>query len=87
MMEPTIWMQLGITETRYRIVTASIESIVKTNETIGNMMLMIQGSAKMNENEKLYAAFIVAKHDINRKLMSALPAFAKGTISKAIMED
>ena len=87
MNEPTIWMQLGITEERYRIVTAGIESIVRTNETIGNMMLMVQGSTKMNENEKLYAAFMVAKHDINRKLFSALPVFAKDTIKKIVMEE
>jgi hypothetical protein len=80
MMEPTVWMQLGITEERHRVVLAGIQSIVKTKETIGNMMLMVQGSTKLSENEKLYAAFMVSKYDIQRKLAAKLPPFAHGIL-------
>ena len=80
MMEPTIWMQLGIAENRYNIVNGVIQSIVKTKETTGNMMLMVQSSTKLSENEKLYAAFMVSKHDIQRKLAAKLPPFAQGIL-------
>lgn len=79
MMEPTIWMQLGITDSRYKVVNGVIQSIVKTNETTGNMMMMVQG-ATLAENEKLYAAFMVSKHDIQRKLAAKLPPFAQGIL-------
>ena len=80
MIEPTVWMQLGITEERYKIVLAGIEGITKTKESIGNMMLMIQGSKKMTDDEKLYAAFMISKFDIQRKLSGRLPPFAQGIL-------
>lgn len=76
MIEPTVWMQLGISEERYQIILKEIQSIVKTNETIGNMVLMIQSSTKLSDNEKLYAAFMISKHDIQRKLAGKLPDWA-----------
>jgi hypothetical protein len=72
-------MQLGITDSRYKVVNGVIQSIVKTNETTGNMMMMVQG-ATLAENEKLYAAFMVSKHDIQRKLAAKLPPFAQGIL-------
>lgn len=86
MMEPTIWMQLGITEERYNVVVKEVESVIKTKETIGNMMLMVQSSAKMNESEKFYAAFLLSKEETMRRLMNALPSPFRGAIKK-VMED
>ena len=86
MNEPTIWLQLGITQERYPVIEKEIKSILMTKETIGNMMLMIQQSTKMNSNEQLYAAFMVSKEDIVRRLMNAMPAIGKPLV-KIIMEE
>jgi hypothetical protein len=80
MMEPTIYMQLGISNERYIVISKEIESILKTNETTGNMILMVQSSAKMSVDEKYYAVYMIAKQDIQRKLAGSLPPFAKGII-------
>ena len=81
MSEPTVWMQLGVSEERFATVTSKeIESILRTKETIGNMILMVQSSTKLTENERLYAAFHIAKYDIARKLAGKLPSFAKGIL-------
>jgi hypothetical protein len=80
-------MQLGISEERYKgVVTREIASILKTNETIGNMMLMVQGNTKLTVDEKYYAAFAVSKEYQMRKLLGAMPAIGKGMI-KNILEE
>ena len=87
MLEPTIYFQLGISEERFKgVVTPEINSILKTNETVGNMMLMVQGNVKLTVDEKYYAAFAISKEYQMRKLMSAMPAIGKGMIKK-ILED
>jgi hypothetical protein len=84
MNEPTVWFQLGITEQRYQKVSKEIASILKTNETIGNMMLMVKES-KLSSDEQLYAAYMVAREDMMRKLSNAMPAPFAGVVKK-IME-
>ena len=87
MMEPTVYFQLGISEERFRgIVSREISSILKTHESIGNMMLMVQGNTTLTPDEKYYAAFMVAKEDVNRKLIGAMPAMGKGMIKKILEE-
>jgi hypothetical protein len=87
MMEPTVYFQLGISEERYSgIVSKEINSVLKTQDTIGNMLLMIQGSGKLTPDEKYYAAFMIAKEDVKRKLIGAMPAIGKGMLSK-VLED
>ncbi len=75
MNEPTIWMQMGISEERYRtVVFTEIQSLLSTKETIGNMMLMIQSNTKLTNDEKYYAAFMVSKQAIIRKVVLKIPA-------------
>jgi hypothetical protein len=85
MMEPSVWMQLGISDDRYSVISKEIASIIKTKETIGNMMLMIQ-SSKMNHDEQLYAAFMVAKTDIQNKLVDKMPPMGRSVIKKMLEE-
>lgn len=87
MMEPTVWMQLGISEARYTVTQREIDSILKTKETIGNMMLMVKDNQKLSYDEKYYAAFAISKEQTQRKLMNALPALGKGMIKKILMEE
>jgi hypothetical protein len=87
MMEPTVYFQLGISEERFQsVVSRKITSILKTNESIGNLMLMVQGDTTLTPDEKFYAAFAIAKEDVNRKLIRAIPAIGKGMIKK-VLED
>jgi len=85
MIEPTVWMQLGISDDRYNIISKEISSIIKTREKVGIMMEMVKDSKTMNNDEKLYAAFIVAKSDIESKLFKSMPDFGKGIV-KTILE-
>jgi hypothetical protein len=85
MIEPSIWMQLGISDDRYAIISKEISSILKTGEKTGIMMEMVKDSRTMSNDEKLYAAFMVAKSDIERKLFNSMPAFGKGLV-KNILE-
>lgn len=80
MTEPTIWMQLGISDDRYNVISKEIASILKTKETTGNMMLMVKASEKMSDDEKYYAVYMIAKEDIFKKLMDAMPPFARPVI-------
>ena len=87
MMEPTVYFQLGISEERFRgIVSREIASILKTNESVGNMMMMVQSNTKLTVDEKYYAAFAVSKEYQMRKLMGAMPAIGKGIITKILEE-
>jgi hypothetical protein len=72
-MEPTVYFQLGISEERYSgVVSKEIIRILKTNETVGNMMLMVQSNTKLTNDEKYYAAFEVSRKYQMGKLMSAI---------------
>ena len=87
MNEPTIWMQLGISDERFNTVTLrEIESVLRTKETIGNMMLLVQDSQKLQENEKLYAAFVIAKHDIMRRLHNKMPPVMQKVLATLLEE-
>lgn len=86
MIEPTVSMQLGISDDRYHIAVREIDSILKTKETIGNMMLMVQSSGKLSEEEKLYAAFLVGKEYVQRKLIEKMPPIGRGVIQKLLEE-
>ena len=87
MIEPTIYMQLGLTDDRYHAVMVEINSILKTKETTGNMMLMVTGSRKLlNENEKMYAVYMIAKEDIVRKLMATIPPVLAAPLKKILEE-
>lgn len=86
MIEPTVYFQLGISDDRYQIISKEISTIIKTGERPGVMLEMVKNSRTMNNDEKLYAAFMVAKSDINSKLMNAMPEFGK-RIVKTILEE
>jgi hypothetical protein len=87
MKETDIWAQMGISPERYNgVVSSEISSIMKTNETVATMMAMVKGNGKMNNDEKYYAAFMVAKDHITRKLLGAMPAMGRGMM-KRIMEE
>ena len=86
MTEPEIWFQMGISDERHAIAAREIASILKTKEPIGTMMLMVQDSTVLMNNEKQYAAFMIAKEDIKRRLAKAMPNFAAGLL-KPLMED
>jgi hypothetical protein len=79
-------MQLGISDDRHKIASMEISSILKTKETIGNMMLMVQTSGKLSEEEKLYAAFLVGKEYIQRKLIEKMPPMGRSVIQKLLEE-
>lgn len=83
MMDPTIWLQLGVSEQRYPKLCKEIESILKTHESVGNMMLMVRDS-KLNSDEQLYAAYMIAKEDVMRKLGDAMPEPFKGVVKKIV---
>jgi hypothetical protein len=85
MIEPTIWLQLGLTESQAGHVTKEIQSILKTKEKIGTMMLMVKDST-MTTDEKQYASFLIAKEDITRRLVSAVPAMVRPLIEKVMKE-
>ena len=84
MQEPSIWLQLGVSEQRYPKLCKEINSILKTRESVGNMMLMVRDS-KLSPDEQLYAAYMIAKGDMMRKLSDAMPDPFKGVVKK-IME-
>ena len=87
MMEPTVYFQLGISEERYAtVVSREISSILKTKESIGNLMLMVQGNTRLTQDEKYYAAFAVAKEDTNRKLINAMTFIGKGMVMKILQD-
>jgi len=83
--EPTIWLQLGLTETGYTTVTKEVQSILKTKEKIGTMMLMVKDST-MTTDEKQYASFLVAKEDISRRLIDRLPAMVRPMFEKVLKD-
>jgi hypothetical protein len=84
MKEPTIWLQLGISDERYRVISTEISSILKTGETSGNMMLMLKSNTKMSIDEKYYAAYMIAREDMMRKLTNAMPAGFAGVVKKVM---
>ena len=83
--EPTVYFQLGISDDRYHVISKEIQSIIKTNEPVGVQMEMAQQS-RMSEAEKMYAAFMIAKADIQNKLIRKMPPMGKGIV-KCIMEE
>jgi hypothetical protein len=85
MIDPPVWFQLGISDDRYQTISKEISSILKTKEKVGVMMEMVRDSKTMSHDEQLYAAFMVAKSDIELKLFKAMPNFGKGIVQK-IME-
>ena len=85
MIEPTVYMQLGISDDRYHVISKEIQSIIKTNEPVGVQMEMAQQS-RMSEAEKMYAAFMIAKADIQNRLIMKMPPRGKGII-KCILEE
>lgn len=88
MIEPSIWLQLGISDDRYNsVIVKEIASILATNETIGNMMLMVQGNTKLSYDEKFYLAFAVAKEDVKRRLIKTMPGRIFGSVITKIMEE
>jgi hypothetical protein len=86
MIEPSVYMQLGISDDRYKIISKEIKSILKTNEKPGVMMEMVKGNQLLSHDEKLYAAYMIAKSDISNKLYNAMPEFGRGIVAK-ILED
>lgn len=86
MIEPTVWMQLGISDDRYRIIDQEIQKIVKTRKRIGDMALLVRDCPRFTDDEKLYAMFVISKHDIIRKLMDVAP-FATQVLKDLVKED
>ena len=86
MIEPTVYFQLGISEERYSAISKEISSILKTNEKIGIMLVMAKDSKTMNSDEKMYAAFMIAKSDIQSKMMKGIPAIGRGMVAKLLEE-
>ena len=86
MIEPTIWMQLGISDDRYYVLLQEVTGILRTKETIGKMMLMVQANTKLSVDERYYAVFLIAREDIKRRLMKSVPAIGKGMIGKILEE-
>jgi|WetSurMetagenome_2_1015567.scaffolds.fasta_scaffold981957_2 hypothetical protein len=76
--DPKIWFQLGITEHRVPTIEKEIARVIKTYANTGVKLQMIQEHPDLSEGEKLYGAFMVAKSEIQRKLMDATPSFGKG---------
>jgi len=85
MMEPTIWMQLGLTEAQAESITKEVSSILKTKEKIGTMMMMIK-DCKMTTDETQYATFLLAKEDIGRRLLAGLPAGIRPLFEKVLRD-
>ena len=84
--EPTIWMQMGISEERYdTVVSKEIASMLATKDTIGNMMLMLQVNGKLTQDEKYYVAFAISKQSVVERLVKALP-MGKGFVRKLLEE-
>lgn len=86
MIEPTVWMQLGISDDRYIIISREIASIVKTKEKVGILMEMVKDNQIMTSDEKLYAAFIISKYYIERKLFASMPFFGREILEELLEE-
>jgi hypothetical protein len=84
MIEPTIWMQLGISDDRYIIISREITTITNTKEKVGILMEMVKDSTTMTSDEKLYAAFIISKYYIERKLFSSMPFFGREILEELL---
>lgn len=85
MIEPTVWMQLGISDDRYIAVEQEIRKIISSGKRIGDMSCMIRDCKNFTDDEKLYAMFMVSKYDIVRKLAEVAP-FATQVL-KNLMEN
>lgn len=86
MKQPPIWQQMKIPEHRMPVISAEVNSVIRTKEPIGIMLTMIRDTQKIDENEKLYAAFLIAKESLMQDMMNAMPAIGKPLVRKALEE-
>jgi len=71
--EEPVYRQLGISELRYKVIEAEVKSVLMTREKSGTMLTMIESNLKLDKNEKLCAIFMLAKKNVENRLVARLP--------------